>query len=104
MNIQKQNTIDEHRQIIDKDCLIHDQSFKWYSGTSVNNQTQAIPCMFGACIRQIVNWGVTTCRKFPNVKILASKFGFNQFSGDVISTQPRQSKLARNLSKSAFSS
>jgi hypothetical protein len=62
MNIQKQNTINEHGQIIEKDCLTHDQSFKWSSGTSVNNQTQAnelLPCMFGACIMQIVNWAVT---------------------------------------------
>jgi hypothetical protein len=39
MNIQKQNTINEHGRIIEKDHLTHDQSFKWSSGTSVNNQT-----------------------------------------------------------------
>ncbi len=32
--------------------------------------------MFGACIIQIVNWAVTPQCKFPNVKILASKFDF----------------------------
>ncbi len=36
-NIQKQNMIDEHVQIVEKDRLTHDQSFKWSSGTSVNN-------------------------------------------------------------------
>jgi hypothetical protein len=57
MNIQKQNTIDEHGRTVET----HDQSFKWSSGTSVNNQTQAnelLPCMFGASIMQIVNWVV----------------------------------------------
>jgi hypothetical protein len=39
MNIQKQNTIDEHGRIVEKDRLTHDQSFKWSSGTSVNNRT-----------------------------------------------------------------
>ncbi len=39
MNIQKQNTIDKHGRVIGKDRLTHDQSFKWSSGTSVNNQT-----------------------------------------------------------------
>ena len=58
MNIKKkQNIINEHGPIVGKDCLTHDQSFK-SSGTSVNNQTRGdklLPCMFGACIRQIVN-------------------------------------------------
>jgi hypothetical protein len=39
MNIQKQNTINEHGWIVEKDHLTHDQSFKWSSGTSVNNRT-----------------------------------------------------------------
>ncbi len=71
--------INEHGQIVEKDRLTHDQSFKWSSGTSVNNQTQAdklLPCMFGACIMRIVNWAVAAPRKFPNVKILALKFDF----------------------------
>jgi hypothetical protein len=62
INIQKQNTIDEHGRIVEKDRLTHNQSFKWSSGTSVNNQAWAnklLPCMFGACIMQIVNWVVT---------------------------------------------
>ncbi len=76
---KKQNTIEEHGRIVKKDRLTHNQSFKWSSGTSVNNRTQGnglLPCMFGAYIRQIVNWAVTAWQKFPNVRILASKFGF----------------------------
>jgi hypothetical protein len=79
MNIQKQNGNNKNGRIIEKDHLTHDQSFKWSSGTSVNNQTQAnelLPCMFGACIMQIVNWVVTARCKFSTVKILASKFDF----------------------------
>ena len=37
MNIQKKNTIDKNGQIVEKDRLTHDQSFKRSSGTSVNN-------------------------------------------------------------------
>ena len=62
MNIQKQNTIDEHGRIIKKDCLTHNQSYKWPSGTSVNSRViteELIPCMFGACIKRIVNWAVS---------------------------------------------
>jgi hypothetical protein len=38
LNIQMQWTINEHREIIEKDILIHDQSFAWEkSGSSVNS-------------------------------------------------------------------
>jgi hypothetical protein len=79
MNIQKQNTIDEFGQIVPKDCLTHDQSFKWSSGTSVNSRViteELLPCMFGSCIRWIVNWTVTARRLYPNLPILASKIDF----------------------------
>ncbi len=79
MNIQKQNTIDEFGRIIPKDRQTHDQSFKWSSGTSVNSRVKTeelLPCLFGACIKRIVNWAVTARRLFPNVPILASKIDF----------------------------
>ena len=59
MNIMKQNTIDEFGNIIPKDRLTHDQSYKWSSGTSVNSWVQfssLLPCRFGACIRRIANY------------------------------------------------
>jgi hypothetical protein len=62
MNIQQQNTINEFGRIIPKDRQTHDQSFKWSPGTSVNSRVKTeelIPCMFGACIKRIVNWVVT---------------------------------------------
>ena len=79
MNIQQQNTINEFGRIIPKDRQTHNQSFKWSSGTSVNSRIKTeelLPCLFGACIKQIVNWVVTARRLFPNVPILASKTDF----------------------------
>ena len=79
MNIQKQNTINEYGQIAPKDRLTHDQSYKWSSGTSVNSRViteELLPCMFGACIRRIVNWTVSARRLFPNLPILASKIDY----------------------------
>jgi hypothetical protein len=79
MNIQQQNTINEFGWIIPKDCQTHNQSFTWSSGTSVNSRIKTeelLPCMFGACIKRIVNWTITACRLFPNIPILASKINF----------------------------
>ncbi len=79
MNIQQQSTIDEFGRIVAKDCQTHNQSFKWLSDTSVNSRIKTeelLPCLFGACIKQIVNWVVTARRLFPNVLILASKIDF----------------------------
>ena len=76
MNIMKQNTIDEFGNIIPKDRLTHDQSYKWLSGTSVNSRVQfnsLLPCRFGACIRRIANYAVAARRKYPNRRILATK-------------------------------
>ena len=38
LNIQAQNTINERGEIIPKNRLTHDQSWKWQSGTSVNSR------------------------------------------------------------------
>ena len=79
MNIQKQNTINEHGRIIEKDRLTHDQSYKWGSGTSVNsrvNKVELLPCMFGACIKRITNWAVAARKKYPGRRILASKIDY----------------------------
>ena len=58
MNIMKQDTIDEHGRIIEKDRLTHDQSYKWGSGTSVNSRVDKdslLPCKFGACLKRLMN-------------------------------------------------
>ncbi len=77
MNIQKKNTINKHGRILEKDCLTHNQSYKWQSGPSVNSRTEELlPCMFGACIKRIVDWAISARQKFPKSPILASKFDF----------------------------
>jgi hypothetical protein len=73
MNIMPQYTIDELGQIIPKDRLTHDQSWKWSLGTSVNSRVQKEclqECQYG------VNWAVAACKKYPNQRILASKIDY----------------------------
>ncbi len=79
MNIQHQNTIAKTGKIIDKERLTHNQSYKWGSGTSVNSRTIKefpMPCVYGTCLKQLINWTVATRRKYPNKRIMASKIDF----------------------------
>lgn len=80
MNIQHQNTIDETGKIIDKERLTHDQSYRWSgSGTSVNSRVmkeELMPCMYGMCLRRLINWTVAARRKYPGHRIFASKIDF----------------------------
>jgi len=53
LNIQAQNTINERGEIIPKNRLTHDQSWKWQSGTSVNSRVikdELMPCYFGRAL------------------------------------------------------
>ena len=53
LNIQAQNTINVCGEIISKNRLTHDQSWKWQSGTSVNsrvNTNDLMPCYFGQAL------------------------------------------------------
>ena len=80
LNIQAQWTISERGEIIPKDRLTHDQSYKWEtSGTSVNSRCDSSSlqhCMFGKCLLRIINWTVAACRKYPNCRIFAKKDDF----------------------------
>jgi hypothetical protein len=79
MNIMAQKMIDEFRPVIAEDQLTHDQSWKWFSGTSVNSRVRREllqECCFGFCIRQIVNWAVAARKKYPGQRILASKIDY----------------------------
>ena len=54
LNIQAQNTINERGEIITKNRLTHDQSWKWQSGPSVNSRVikeELMPCYFGQALR-----------------------------------------------------
>ena len=49
MNIMTQKKIDEHGRIVEKNRLTHNQSYKWGSGTLVNNRVykaDPLPCRF----------------------------------------------------------
>ncbi len=70
LNIQLQRTINNLGEIVEKDCLTHNQSFEWTkSGTSVNSQTDTDllqQCKFGKCLLRLINWAVAARRKYPN--------------------------------------
>ncbi len=76
LNIQAQNTINERGEIIPKNGLTHDQSWKWQSGTSVNSRVNAdklMPCYFGRAMQRLINWTVAARKLYPNRRILATK-------------------------------
>jgi hypothetical protein len=79
MNIMHQNSIAESGRIVEKDRLTHDQSFMFGSETSVNsraNTEDMFPCMYGACLRRLLNWACAARAKFPTIPICASKADF----------------------------
>ena len=76
MNIMHQFTLDAGGNIIDKERLTHDQSFKWQSGTSVNNRVDKSKlqrCMYGRCLMRLLCWIVAARRQFPNKPIVLQK-------------------------------
>jgi hypothetical protein len=76
MNIMDQNTINELGQVIPKDRLTLNQSWRWSSGTSVNSRVQKEQlqeCRYGFCIQRLVNWAVAAQKKYPNKRIMATK-------------------------------
>ena len=79
MNTMTQNTIDEHGRIVENDRLTHDQIYKWGYGTSMNSRVDKddlLPCMFGACLKRLMNWNVTARNKFLQKKFLYSKIDY----------------------------
>jgi hypothetical protein len=73
LNIQAQSTIYKRGEIIPKDRLTHDQSWKWQSEMSGNSRVEKdklMPCYFGKAIKCLINWAVTAHRKYPNKIIL----------------------------------
>jgi hypothetical protein len=76
LNIQLQKTINEHGEIIPKNRMTHNQSWKWQSGTSVNsrvNKEQLMPCYFGQVLKRLINWAVATRKLHPKKRILTTK-------------------------------
>lgn len=76
VNIAPQNTIDEFGNIIQKDRLTHDQSFKFGSGTSVNSRTKdesLLPCVFSHAFRRHIMQIVISRLEYPDYEILGVK-------------------------------
>jgi hypothetical protein len=79
MNIMHQNTIDETGRIVEKERLTHDQSYMFGSGTSVNSRVrddELMPCLYGACLRRLLNWACAARAKYPGIRIFATKVDF----------------------------
>ncbi len=71
--------IDEEGWVVPKDRLVHDQSWRWSSVTSVNSlvpKDLCLTCCYGYCIGCLINWAVAARRKHPNQRILASKIDY----------------------------
>jgi hypothetical protein len=80
MNITMQFTLDVGGEIVDKEWLTHNQSFKWQSGLSVKKrviQESLQRCMYSRCLMQLLCWIVVARRKFPNAPIELQKININ---------------------------
>jgi hypothetical protein len=76
MNITNQFTLNASGEIVGKDRLTHDQSFKWQSRLSVNKRVireNLQRCMYGRCLMRLLCWIVAAQRKFPNAPIVLQK-------------------------------
>jgi hypothetical protein len=76
MNIMNQFTLDAGGEIIDKERLTHDQSFKWKSRLSVNKRVmkeRLQRCMYGRCLMRLLCWIVLARWKFPQAPIALQK-------------------------------
>ena len=79
MNIMQQQTIDDNGNVLEKPRMTHDQSFAFILGTSVNSRARTdklLPCMYGACIKRLLNWVCAARMKYSNMPIFASKVDF----------------------------
>jgi hypothetical protein len=59
MNIMNQFTLDAGGEIVEKERLIHDQSFQWQSGLLVNKQVikdRLQQCMYGRRLMRLLCW------------------------------------------------
>ena len=92
-----QHTITKLREIVDKDRVTHDQSYRGkHSKTSVNSRViteELTPCMFGHMHRRLIHY-IISCRiRHPNLRIWVSKVDWK-------SAYKRQHLNTRTASKS----
>ena len=80
MNIQHQYAVDKTGKITNKERLTHDQSYEWSGlGTSVNIRIVKellMPCMYGTCLRRLINWTIAARRKYSGRRIMANKINY----------------------------
>lgn len=79
MNISPQHSIDEYGNIVPKDRLTHDRSYKWGSGTSVNSRViegSTLPCIFGQALRRFINKVVAMRLAYPECRIYCTKIDY----------------------------
>jgi hypothetical protein len=80
LNIQLQKTKNEHREFIQKNRLMHDQSWKCQSGMSVNSRVdkdKLMPCYFGKALKCLINRAVIAKKLHPKKRSLATKLDPN---------------------------
>lgn len=80
MGLQKQKTVNEKGEIVDKYRMTHDLSFKAPSGNSVNATTieeLLMECFYGQCLRRIIHMTVALRHKFPDLMIFIIKYDFD---------------------------
>ncbi len=66
-------------KIMDKKRLTHNQSYKWGSGMSVNSGTikeLLMLCIYGTCLKRLINWTIAARRIYPNKWIMVNKIDF----------------------------
>ena len=75
--IAEQGAIDETGQIIKKDRLTHDMSFRFSSEMSFNDRTDLTkfdPVQFGDCLRRVIHYIVSLRSRHPHTRTYLAKF------------------------------
>ena len=77
-----QNSINEKGEVIQKDRVTHDQSFKWpTTGGSVNDRIRKdmlTDVVFGDMLRRVVHYVIGCRQRHPEVRILCAKTDFSK--------------------------
>jgi hypothetical protein len=66
-------------KIFDRERLTHNQCYKWGSRMSVNIRIMKeflMPCIYGTCLKQLINWTIAVKQKYSKRQIMASKIDF----------------------------
>jgi hypothetical protein len=81
VGIANQLTISDNGEVIAKDRLTHDQTFKFGPDKSLNNRMkmrEVIPVVFGWCLSRLLHYIVDLQRHHPSTKIFLMKTDWNR--------------------------